>query len=171
MTVEVPVLPTNEAIPLSPVAFILWSRLLHGYIPTAALQLVWDPNVTTSLPCRLCKQYIEISFHLFVSCPLKLNFWFSIFERYSLPDKFLTADEIWSVLASFVPVNEQTIDDTDVLCFFGTGIATIYKYHWLCVLDDTPWYTTAVVNSFELEHSGFLSSLPFERKLSSTIDT
>ncbi|ORE15951.1 hypothetical protein BCV71DRAFT_162710, partial [Rhizopus microsporus] len=72
----------------------------------------------------------------------------SIFERYSLPDKLLTADEIWSVLISFVTVDVQTIIDTEVLCFFGADISTIWKYHWRCVFDDTPWYTTAVLNSF-----------------------
>ncbi|KAL4210589.1 hypothetical protein AB4K20DRAFT_1901344 [Rhizopus microsporus] len=68
-------------------------------------------------------------------------------------------------------VDEQTTVDTDALCFFGTGISTVWKYHWRCVFDDTPWYTTTVINSFELKHSGFLLMLPFERKLSSTIDT
>ncbi|KAG1178243.1 hypothetical protein G6F71_001991 [Rhizopus microsporus] len=155
---------------LPPMAFTPWFRLLHRYIPTAALQHVWNPSLTTSPLCRLCQQYTETSFHFFVSCHLKLNFWFSIFERYSLPDKFLTANEIWSVLTSFVPVDEQTIVDTDVFCFFGAGISTIWKYHWRCVFDDTPWYITAAVNSFDLEHGGFLSMLPFERKLSSTID-
>ncbi|ORE01740.1 hypothetical protein BCV72DRAFT_298878, partial [Rhizopus microsporus var. microsporus] len=140
-------------------------------IPTAALQHAWNPSVITSPLCRLCQQDVETHHHLFVSCSLKLNFWFSIFERYSLPDKFFTADEIWSVLTSFVLADEKTIVDTVVLSFFDAGIATIWKYHWRCVFDDTLWYTTAVVNRFELEHGRFLSSLPFERKLSSTIDT
>ncbi|ORE15776.1 hypothetical protein BCV71DRAFT_273192 [Rhizopus microsporus] len=104
-------------------------------------------------------------------CPPKLNFWFSIFERYSLPDKFLTADEIWFVLISFVTMDEQTVVDTDALCFFGASISTIWKYHWRCVFDNTPWHTITVVNSFELKHSGFMSLLSFERKLSSSIDT
>jgi hypothetical protein len=147
-----------------------WFHLIHGYIPTAALQHAWNLSVATSTLCRLCQQDVETHHHLFVSCSFKLNFW-SIFERYSLPDKFLTADEIWSVLTSFVSVDEQTTVDTGVLCFFDAGIATIWKYHWRYVFDDIPWYTTAAVNSFDLEHSGFLSTLCFERKLSSIIDT
>ncbi|ORE15368.1 hypothetical protein BCV71DRAFT_257396 [Rhizopus microsporus] len=128
---------------IPPMAVTPLFRLLHGYIPTAALQHTWNLSVTTSPLCRLCQQDTETSFHLF----------FSIFKRYSLPDKFLTADEIWSVLTSFVPIDEQTTADTDVLYFFGAVIATLWKYHWRCVFDDTPWCTTAVVNSFELEHS------------------
>ncbi|CEG78740.1 hypothetical protein RMATCC62417_13305 [Rhizopus microsporus] len=119
---------------IPPMAFTPWFRLLHGYIPTAALQHAWNHSVTTSPLCRFCKQDTKTSFHLFVSYPPKLNFWFSIFERYSLPDKFLTADEIRSMLTSFALVDEQTTVDTNVLCFFGAGIATIWKYHWRCVL-------------------------------------
>ncbi|CEG76846.1 hypothetical protein RMATCC62417_11683 [Rhizopus microsporus] len=162
---------STSILTMPPKAVTPWFRLFHGYITTAALQHAWNPSVITSSMCRLCQQDTEASFHFFVSCPLKLNFWFSIFKRYSLLDKLLTVDEIWSGITYFVPVNEQTTVDTDVLCFFGSSIATIWKYHWRCVFDDTPWYTTAVVNYFELEHGGLLSSLSFERKLSSIIDT
>ncbi|CEG68569.1 hypothetical protein RMATCC62417_04806 [Rhizopus microsporus] len=162
---------TFWSLTVPPKAITSWFCLLLGYIPTAALQHARNPSLTTSPLCRLCQQDTETIFHLFVSCPLKPNFWFSIFERYSLPDKFLTADEIWSVLTFFVSVDEQTTVDADVLCFFGAGISTVGKYHWRCVFDGAPWYTTAVVHSFDLELSGFLSTLPFERKLSSTIDT
>ncbi|KAG1228256.1 hypothetical protein G6F68_007508 [Rhizopus microsporus] len=134
---------------IPPKAFTPRFRLLHDCISTAALQHAWNLCVTTSPLCRLCQQDTEASFYLF----------------------FLTEDEIWSVLISFVTVDEQTIADMDILCFFGAGISTLWKYHWRCVFDDIPWYTTAVVNSFDLEHSGFLSTLPFERKLSSTINT
>ncbi|ORE04274.1 hypothetical protein BCV72DRAFT_295029 [Rhizopus microsporus var. microsporus] len=111
-------------------------RFSNYFLPTAALQHVWDPSVTTSPLYRLCQQDAETYHHFFVSCSLKLNFWSSIFERYSLPVKFLTVDEIWSVLTSFVSVNEQTTVDTDVLCLFGSGITTIWIYHWRCIFDD-----------------------------------
>jgi hypothetical protein len=49
----------------------------------------------TASPLRsLCQKDIETFHHFFVSYSPKLNFWFSIFERYSLPDKLLPADEI-----------------------------------------------------------------------------
>ncbi|ORE04024.1 hypothetical protein BCV72DRAFT_184018, partial [Rhizopus microsporus var. microsporus] len=118
-------------------------------IPTAALHHAWNPSVTVSPMCRLCQQDVETHHRLFVGCLLKLNFWFFIFEGYSLRDKFLVADEIWSVLTSFVLVDEQTIVDTDILCFFGATIATIWKYHWRCVFDGTLWCTIVVVNSFK----------------------
>ncbi|KAG1171695.1 hypothetical protein G6F70_007257 [Rhizopus microsporus] len=110
-------------------AFTPWFRLLHDCIPTAALQHAWNHSVAASPLCRLYQQNTESSFHLFISCSLKLNFWFSIFERYSLLGKLLTAGEIWSVLISFVPVDKQAIADTDALCFFGAGISRVWKCH------------------------------------------
>ncbi|ORE10538.1 hypothetical protein BCV72DRAFT_199385, partial [Rhizopus microsporus var. microsporus] len=112
---------------------------------------------------RLCQTGTKPLFHLFISCPLKLNFWFSILPRYSLTDKFLNADEIWSVLTFFFQVDEKNTVDIDVLSFFGSGIDTLWRHRRSCVIDDTPWHTTTVVSIFELDHSNFLSSLHFER--------
>ena len=115
----------------------------HGfacYMPTL-LRLIYSISgipIWSSFRCTgSSKKDIETLYHLFVSCSPRLNFWFSISERYFLPDKFLTVDKIWSVLISFVPVDEQYTVDTDALCFFSAGIATL-------------WKTTAAVKIFEL---------------------
>ncbi|CEG63600.1 hypothetical protein RMATCC62417_00718 [Rhizopus microsporus] len=98
---------TFWSLTIPPKAFTSRFHLLHGYNLTAALQHAWNPSLNISPLCRLCQQDTETSFHLFS----------------------FTADEIWSVLISFVTVDEQTTVDTGALCFFGAGISTIWKYH------------------------------------------
>lgn len=58
---------TFWSLTIPPKAFTPWFRLLHGCIPTAALQHAWNPSVTASPLCRLCQQDIETHHHFFVS--------------------------------------------------------------------------------------------------------
>ncbi|CEP16767.1 hypothetical protein [Parasitella parasitica] len=47
----------------------------------------------------------------------------------------------------------------DVLVAFGAGFATLWKYHWRCVIDTEPWIPSAAFNMVQHDHHMLFSSL------------
>ncbi|CEP16189.1 hypothetical protein [Parasitella parasitica] len=51
--------------------------------------------------------------------------------------------------------------DDDVLVALGAGFATLWKYHWRCVIDAEPWIPSAVLNMVQHDHNVLFSTLSF----------
>lgn len=123
---------------------------------TSTLQHTWNPSLCPSpLGKALPHQYQDNFPSLFVSCPLKLNFWLSVLERYFLPGRFLSpTDEIRSVLTSF--------------CSDKRAIHTRYghsSFLWCEHSYGNTLYSTAAVDLFELDHCDLIFAFLFRNHL------
>ncbi|KAG1029818.1 hypothetical protein G6F43_013994 [Rhizopus delemar] len=141
-------------------AFTPWWRLLHDSLPVAST--LHRRNVTScaSPVCRICHSAVEDTFHFVVGCPLKWQFWSSVLSLFRLTDQFPEATSVWSALATLSsPDNRYTIC-SDHIRPFGFAFSSLWKFHWRCVLNSTPWSLSGAMNFFQQE-----SKLLFESSL------
>ncbi|KAG2192840.1 hypothetical protein INT47_012369 [Mucor saturninus] len=72
---------------------------------------------------------------------------------HKLPYNLLTSKHnIWSGLVSLCDIKQKPLS-ADILVIIGSGFATLWKYHWRCVIDGDLWNSHAAINMFQQDHS------------------
>jgi hypothetical protein len=137
-------------------AFTPWWRLLHGKIGHRSLLNSWMPSKCPSPLCALCGEQEDL-FHFAVGCVWKSIFWRDVLGLLSLVDQLPTDLDVWCALTSLSSLDGSLLEE-DVLSLLGAGFATIWRFHWRCVMEGDSWSNAFVINAFELDHSLLISS-------------
>lgn len=62
-----------------------------------------------------------------------------------LVDLLPTTDAIWHALLTFRSSDNQVLNDS-ALCRLGCILAVVWRYHWQCVIEDEPWFTSVAMD-------------------------
>lgn len=111
-----------------------------------------------SRECVICKAGDEDPDHMFVECPYKRPFWIDALQLLHLIDTLPNQKTIWHALVTLPTPDQQALDHS-TLCRLGCILATLWKYHWRCVIDDEFWYTANAMGllSSNARFSSFVS--------------
>jgi hypothetical protein len=115
-------------------------------------------TLNTKKKCRICESSTEDLFHFVVGCPDKWQFWSDVLSLVQLSDVFPTASSVWSGLVSLCSLNCEPLENK-VLCLLGSSFATLWRYHWRCVMDNEVWISSAAINMFKQDHHSLVLSL------------
>ncbi|EIE79496.1 hypothetical protein RO3G_04201 [Rhizopus delemar RA 99-880] len=135
---------TFWALPLPQAAITPWWRLLHNSIGVASKLFRWNPTSFPSPLCRFCTE-VEDTFHFVVGCPTKWVFWSAALAEMNLTSCFKTSEDIWTALVTFQDTADNLQIDTTTMCQLGFIFLAVWKQHWRCVFDDTPWSLSAAL--------------------------
>ncbi|KAG2191895.1 hypothetical protein INT47_005342, partial [Mucor saturninus] len=134
-------------------AFTPWWRLLQDCIGYRAKLHRWSP---TKYPCASCPICLVSSsedlFHFVVGCFDKWQYWCNVISLLGIGDIFETEFDVWSGLVSLCDIKQKPLS-ADILVIIGSGFATLWKYHWRCVIDGDLWNSHAAINMFQQDHS------------------
>ncbi|CAO3634720.1 unnamed protein product [Mucor hiemalis] len=122
-----------------------WWRLLKNCISSqVALHARWETR-WPSPTCRLCHNYDEDIFHLFVGCHHKWSFWSEALPFLSLDSLLPTSADVWAAIIGLHTTAGDIIDHSQ-LELIGCILEIQWRYHWHCVIRNTPWCTTTAMS-------------------------
>ncbi|CAO3648048.1 unnamed protein product [Mucor hiemalis] len=121
-------------------AKMVWYRLIHKKLPRKE-KLYYTYGFIESPRCTMCND-IEDDKHLILSCPTKMDVWYSIFQHYFQLSHPVNVDHIYRNitklnLQSFTLKEEFSIHT--VINIIATTIRFIWKNHWLLHFEGIPF--------------------------------
>jgi hypothetical protein len=140
-------------------AFTPWWRLLQDCIGYRSRLHRWNPNKFDTPFCQICLcSTAEDLFHFVVGCSLKWRFWSDVFSLVHLSADFPSKIDIWSGLVSLSSASCKPLDEK-ILLLLGSAFATLWRYHWRCVIDEEMWCSITAINMFKQDHHILVSSI------------
>jgi hypothetical protein len=124
-----------------------WWRLLHDSIEIAAKLHLWNSVSFSRNMCPICQSEIEELLHFTVECLQKRDFWFYALEKINLVSLFPTVEAIWSGLITFHDLELSPLSQ-DYFVMLGLIFSCMWKYYWLCIIDEHSWQTSEVRSFF-----------------------
>ncbi|KAI7875640.1 uncharacterized protein EV154DRAFT_569457 [Mucor mucedo] len=94
----------------------------------------------------------EDLFHFVVGCFHKWQYWWKVISLLNIGDTFETEFDSWSGFVSLCGQTQKPLS-SDMLVIIGSGLATLWKYHWRCVVDGDLWNSEAALNMFQQDHA------------------
>ncbi|KAG2194762.1 hypothetical protein INT47_012064 [Mucor saturninus] len=142
---------------MSSKAFTPWWRLIQDCIGYRARLNRWCPSKYPCASCLICLvSSSEDLFHLVVGCFDKWQDWCNVISLLGIGDIFETEFDVWSGLVSLCDLKQKPLS-ADMLVIIGSGFATLWKYHWRCVIDGDMWNSQAAINMFQQDHSSLIA--------------
>ncbi|KAI8970782.1 hypothetical protein BDB01DRAFT_731390, partial [Pilobolus umbonatus] len=117
---------------MSSKAFTPWWRLSHNSIGHRIKLHRWNSSHFDTPVCGICGRANENLYHFQWDC--------------YKPEYLSSEMAVWTALIAL-----SKLDSKD-LAMLGCAFSTLWKYHWLCVMDNIAWSRPAAVNMFKDEH-------------------
>ncbi|KAI9473975.1 MAG: hypothetical protein EXX96DRAFT_463034, partial [Benjaminiella poitrasii] len=91
-----------------------------------------------SLICQLCRSASEDGYHFFVSCHHKWPFWQAALDIFGLSQLFSDPRSLWTALTTLTDSTGGRLP-TSSLVALGTIFDSLWRFHWCCIHDGSPW--------------------------------
>jgi hypothetical protein len=95
---------------------------------------------------------VEDTFHFVVGCPTKWLLWSAALAEMNLASCFKTSENVWTALVTFQVTTDSLQIDTTTMCQLGFILLAVWKQHWVCVFDETPWSLSAALALLQQNH-------------------
>ncbi|KAG2192112.1 hypothetical protein INT47_012404, partial [Mucor saturninus] len=138
-------------------AFTPWWRLIQDCIGYRAKLHRRSP---TKYPCASCPICLVSSskdlFHFVAGCFDKWPYLVYVISLLGIGNIFETEFDVWSGLVSLCDRKQKPLS-ADMLTIIGSGFATLWKYHWRCVIKGDLWSSQAALTMFQQDHLSLIA--------------
>ncbi|KAI8970692.1 hypothetical protein BDB01DRAFT_814459, partial [Pilobolus umbonatus] len=119
---------------MSSKAFTPWWRLLHNSIGHRIKLHRWNSSHFDTPVCGICCRANENLYHFSVGCIKKSNFWMDVYFALDKPEYLSSEMAVWTAIIALSKLDSSYCSPED-LALLGCAFSTLWKYHWLCVMD------------------------------------